>query len=99
LKRGEARPVPKNSAEREPIETRTEIAKAAGVSHDTLAKAKVIAAKAPEAVKKKLRAGKTTIHREYKAIVRAERERTREGKRRAVPTEPPDGRSQPDWHR
>lgn len=40
LKKGHS--VPQISAEREPIETRKEVAKAAGVSHDTLRKAEEI---------------------------------------------------------
>lgn len=63
--------LPQKSAEA--VETRREVAKAAGVSHDTITKCKVIAAKAPEAVKEKLRAGETTINKEYKAIVKSER--------------------------
>ena len=35
----------------EPIETRQELAKAAGVSHDTIARGKVIQAKASEAIR------------------------------------------------
>lgn len=41
LKQGTA-PVPQNSAKRAPLETRAEIAKIAGVSHDTVAKVKKI---------------------------------------------------------
>ena len=55
------------------VHTFKEVAKAAGVSHDTIHKAKVIAAKAPEKVKEQLRSGETTINKEYKAIVKAER--------------------------
>lgn len=53
--------------------TRDTVAKVAGISHDTLSKIKVITEKAPESVKEKLRAGNTTINREYKAIVQSER--------------------------
>lgn len=56
-----------------PLDTKKSLAAAAGVSHDTIHKAKVIAAKAPEPVKAKLRRGETTIHKEYKAIVKADR--------------------------
>ena len=49
------------------------MAKAAGVSHGTLGKAKVVLARAPEAAKEAIRSGKSTINREYKAIVGAER--------------------------
>ncbi len=57
-----------NSAEA--VDTRKEVAKASGVSHDTIAKVKVINAQAPESVKEKLRSGDTTIHREYTKIKR-----------------------------
>ena len=56
-----------------PVDTRKEIAKAASVSHDTIAKAKLLAERAPEPVKDKLRRGETTIHYEYQAIVQADR--------------------------
>ena len=60
--------IPEKSPESlQPIETRKEIAKSAGVSTNTLAKAKVLAEKANEDVKDKLRKGETTIHREFQA--------------------------------
>ena len=68
-----AKPAKAASQPPAPVNTRQAVASAAGVSHDTIHKAKVIAEKAPESVKEKLRAGDTTIHREYKAIVKAER--------------------------
>ena len=55
-----------NSAKAAPINTRAELAKAAGVSHDTLKKVRVIDAKASEEVKAALRAGETTINAEHK---------------------------------
>jgi hypothetical protein len=48
---------------------RKEVAKAAGVSHNTIAKVKVIEAKASDADKQKLRRGDATINKVYKAIV------------------------------
>ena len=60
--------VPQNSAK--PIETREELAKVASVSHDTIAKVKIIDAHASEATKDKLRKGETTINREAKEINR-----------------------------
>lgn len=48
-----------------PIDTKKEIAKKAGVSHDTIAKVKKIAEKADEGTKAKLRSGETTI-KEYR---------------------------------
>jgi hypothetical protein len=60
--------LPKISAEVKPIETRQEVAKLANVSHDTIAKVKVIEAKAEEAVKEKLLSGEISINQAYKEI-------------------------------
>lgn len=51
--------VPLNSVEAKPwkAETNSIIAKAVGISRDTIRKASVIAEKAPEEVKERLRAG------------------------------------------
>jgi len=54
------------SAEQKPIETRKELAKVASVSHDTIAKVKVIQATATEEVKAKLNAGTMSINEAYK---------------------------------
>jgi len=56
-----------------PIDTRKELAKIAGVSHDTIAKAKVIHDKAPEEVKAKLRNDEISIHKAHSDIVREEK--------------------------
>ena len=58
--------VPQKSAE--PIETRKEIARIAGVSHDTIYKAGIIAEKASDETKQLLRQGDTTINREFKEL-------------------------------
>lgn len=57
------------------VDTRKEVAKLAGVSHDTIAKAKVISEKASEEVKQRLREQKTTINREFKEIAKQERKK------------------------
>lgn len=57
-----------NSAQASSGKTRDEIARLAGVSHDTVAKAKVIAAQAPESVKDQLRRGETSINAVYREI-------------------------------
>ena len=57
---------PQNSANL--IDTREELAKAAGISHDTIHKASVIAERASEEVKEQLRAGDTSINQEYKKL-------------------------------
>ena len=56
------------SAEQKPIETRKELAKVANVSHDTIAKVKVIEEKAEDTVKEKLLNGEISINQAYKEI-------------------------------
>lgn len=60
------RNLPQNSAGSG--ETRDEIAVAAGVSHDTIAKAEYLNDKADEPTKAKLRRGETSINAEYKKL-------------------------------
>ena len=52
-------PVPQKSV-KPPVDTQKEVARSAGVSHDTIHKVKAIAAKAPEPVKEQPRRGETT---------------------------------------
>ena len=84
LKQGDKKPVPPKSTERAPSkadyserETRTKLAKLAGVGHDTLWKVKVIVKQAPPEVKEKLRRGETNINREHKKIVATQRKAKR----------------------
>lgn len=56
----------------EAVDSREELAKIAGVSHDTIAKVKKIVSEAPEPVKEKLRRGETSIHAEYKKLAKQE---------------------------
>lgn len=58
--------VPQKSSQA--VETRKELAKLAGVSHDTVSKIKFLLGNADEATLGKLRAGKTTVNREFTAI-------------------------------
>ena len=70
--------VPQKSAEA-PIETRGELAKVAGVSRDTIAKVKLIAAKAPEKMKEQLRKGEVSINaaaKELRSMDRREQKQT-----------------------
>lgn len=67
----EPRPLQK-SAKAENVDTRKEIAKVAHVSHDTIAKVKLIKAGADAASKQALREGKTTINAVYKGIKKRE---------------------------
>lgn len=49
-----------------PLDTKQELARAAGVSHDTIAKVKIIEAKSTDEVKAKLRSGEMSINEAYK---------------------------------
>lgn len=84
---GGTQKVPQNSAEA--VETRVELARVAGVSHDTISKAKVIAAKAPEAVKEKLRSGELSINAAYRDIRNAEQQEAKAQAKAAVPASLP----------
>ena len=61
------------SAEQKPIETRKELAKVANVSHDTIAKVKVIEAKATPEVKAQLSTGEVSINQVYQDIKKDEK--------------------------
>lgn len=63
------------------IDTKREIAKVAGVSHDTIAKVEKIEKKAPAEVKEKLRKGDMSINQAYQTIRREEKEAKREAER------------------
>lgn len=65
----------------EPIDTRQELAKVANVSHDTIAKVKVIEAKAPEEVKAKLSSGEVSINQAYQDIKKEEKQAELEKKK------------------
>jgi len=56
-----------------PIETRKELAKVASVSHDTIAKVKVIQAKATPKVKQQLSTGEVSINQAYQEIKKEEK--------------------------
>jgi len=51
------------------VTTSNELAKVAGVSHDTIHKASVISEKATEEVKEQLRSGETSINHEYNKLI------------------------------
>jgi len=66
--------IPQKSAESyKPIETRQELAKIANVSHDTIAKVKVLQAKASDEVKEQLRTGEVSINQAYQEIKKQEK--------------------------
>lgn len=83
LKKGDS--VPQNSAKRDkPIDTRAELAKIAGVSHDTIAKGKLVAEHADEETKQKLRTNQISIHRVAKDIKENQQKQSRKAKRVAA---------------
>jgi len=51
-----------------PVDTKKALAAVAGVSHDTIARAKYIAQHADEETKENLRRGETSVHAEYKRL-------------------------------
>ena len=55
------------------VNTAKELAKVAGVSHDTIAKVQKIEQKAPEVVKEKIRTGELSINQAYQSIRRLEK--------------------------
>ncbi len=63
---------PQNSATISNVETRKELSKLAGVSHDTISRNEKIAKKAPDDVKTKLRAGEMSINEAYKKVKQIE---------------------------
>lgn len=60
-----------------PVDTKRELAAIAGVSHDTIAKAKKIHMQAPEDVKQKVRSGELSINQAYQDIRREEKQAER----------------------
>jgi hypothetical protein len=72
------------------VNTRAGVAKAAGIGDGTMYKASIIAAKADDATKEKLRRGDTTIDREYKEIVKEEKQREREERYETIIKNLPD---------
>ena len=72
--------VSQKSVER--IDTQKELAKAAGVSHDTIAKVEKIEKTASPEVKAKLQSGDMSINQAYQTIRREEREQKREIERK-----------------
>ena len=71
----------KSAESLKPVETRREIAAAANVSHDTIAKVKVIEARATPEVKAALARQDMSINQAYTGIVRVEKEERREARR------------------
>lgn len=79
LKQGDKLPVPQISAKREsPVDTRAEIAKIAGVSHDTVAKVKKIERDAAPEIKQALSRGELSINEVYTELKKTEKKEARE---------------------
>ena len=71
----------KSAESLKPIETRKELATVAQVSHDTIAKVKVIEAKAAEEIKEKLSSGEVSINQVYQDIKKEEKKELLEQKK------------------
>lgn len=78
-----------NSDER--IDTKKEIAKIAGVSHDTIHRVEVIETKAPEFIKEKLKKGEMSINQAYNAVRKEEKIKKVEEKIKENRKAPRDG--------
>jgi len=52
-----------------PVNTQRELAKVAGVSHDTIHKVEVIQEKAPEEIKQKVKSGELSINQAHKQVI------------------------------
>ena len=72
--------VPQKSA-KPPIDTRKEIAKVAGVSHDTISKVEKIQEKATPEVKQAVKSGEMSINQAYQSIKREEKAQKQEERR------------------
>ncbi|HUW33756.1 MAG TPA: DNA modification methylase [Planctomycetota bacterium] len=83
---GGASPRPcQNSDKAAPIDTKKEIAKIAGVSHDTIAKAEFIDQHADEGTKEKLRRGQSSIHAEYRLLKKVQVRQERAARQAQTP--------------
>ena len=78
---GKGTQISANPIEIKPIETRKEIAKVANVSHDTIAKVKVIEAKATPETKEKLSTGELSVNQVYQDIKKEEKKEEQEVKK------------------
>lgn len=72
--------VSQNSVKQKPIDTQRELAKIAGVSHDTIHKVEVIEAKADEDLKNKIRSGNTSINDAFTRVTLKDKKPKQEAK-------------------
>lgn len=63
----------KSDERKEPVSTKKELAKVAGVSHDTIAKVQKIEEKATPEIKQKVKSGDISINKAYSSIKKEER--------------------------
>ena len=88
-------PAPCQKSDNIQIDTKKELAKIAGVSHDTIHKVEVIERTAPEEIKQKIKNGNLTINKAYTNIkreeVKAEKKQAEppKGKYRVIYADPP----------
>ena len=66
------------NSDKQSIDTKKELAKLAGVSHDTISRIEKIAEKAPEEVKTKLRVGEMSVNEAYEQLKRSEKNQKQE---------------------
>lgn len=77
-KQSEAGGAVRQKSDKAEIDTKKELAKIAGVSHDTIHKVDVIEQKAPDEVKEKLRKGEVSVNKAYNTIRETEHKETRQ---------------------
>lgn len=83
-KQSEAGGAVRQKSDKAVIDTKKELAKAAGVSHDTIHKVEKIQKEAPEETKEALRRGELSINAVYSGIVAAENETKRQQEAREL---------------
>ena len=89
--------VPQKSA-KPPIDTRQEIAKAAGVSHDTIAKVEKIERQAAPEVKEQLRKGEMSINQAFQTIRREEKKQDIQRAQESIAAQVADSPDRPVVH-
>ena len=73
----ESTPLQKSANPLNPVDTRKEVAKTAGVSHDTISKVKKIQQKAPEEIKQKLEKQEISINQAYQEVKKLTKDNTK----------------------
>lgn len=86
---GKAKVVQNSAQPPDRRKTRAELAKVAGVSHDTIAKAKFLRDNADERTKEQLRKGEVSVHAAYKSVRKQKRQEEKARAKAAVPADLP----------